>query len=188
MGHGYIPAKTAILTHLSSDGTLNTIYGYTSSKQDEAVFYGITAYQDYLYAVSAYEEETDIYSALLAKLGTDGTIEWSIGMACPNYGFNCYGLDIAVDSQGNIYVVGYQELPDFPLGFIAKFDASGQPLWFLYQYSEDVYGSVLTDIDIDPSTGDVYVVGTHTPGQSPSYYGDAVIIKLRVIEALLGLR
>ncbi|MFK8103903.1 MAG: T9SS type A sorting domain-containing protein [Saprospiraceae bacterium] len=78
------------------------------------------------------------------------------------------GQDIALDDQGNIFVVGYYEgVADFDAtilpyegkganGFIAKYNAAGDLQWSNYIGGED--HDVVTNVAID-AAGQIYVIG-----------------------------
>ncbi|KAA6432469.1 gliding motility-associated C-terminal domain-containing protein [Rufibacter glacialis] len=77
----------------------------------------------------------------LARFKADGKVEWSRILESNRYGaFE----DIVLDSEGNIYALGsfhgeltfrdktYTEDSYIPRYFVAKYDASGNPLWLQY--------------------------------------------------------
>jgi hypothetical protein len=83
--------------------------------------------------------------------------------------------DQFTDAQGNLYLVGNTESPDFPVtagsfdfthnggsdGFVAKFNASGLLLWATYlggPHRDELYG-----VEVD-SSGFVYVAGAFSNG------------------------
>ncbi len=85
------------------------------------------------------------------------------------------GNAVAVDASGNTYITGTFKSPTLDFGsgviltntgnndmFVAKFNSSGNIVW-----AENASGTgdeIGHDITIDPSTGDVYVIGSFSGG------------------------
>lgn len=109
---------------------------------------------------------TDVY---VQKLDADGNLIWVTTFGSP---FEDYGIDIAVDSSGEIYLTGYfSDMIDFDPGlgndyhvsngnydvFIEKLDVNGNYLWAkTFGGVDNDYGnSVYFD-----EAGDVYLTGT----------------------------
>ena len=101
-----------------------------------------------------YSTASGTYDFEIAKYNTSGAIQWQrrLGSA-PG---DCYSYSVAVDSSGNVYVLGYQN------GFqLAKYNTSGTIQWQrkLGSGSWPNGGSVAVD-----SSGNVYVCGDATVG------------------------
>lgn len=114
----------------------------------------------------------------LSKLDPAGNALWSRQFGDS---FNQSPHGVATDSAGNVVVVGTFDgaidLGDGPLqnqgardGFVAKFDASGDLAWSNQIASQSPIS--VTDVAIDPSSGDVIVVGSF---EGSIDYGDGSI-------------
>ena len=104
----------------------------------------------------------------VAKFNSDGLLIWytSIGDA----GSNDHGWDIAVDADGEVFVVGqtmnwYLQNPNNPnswseenRAFLAKFDNSGNFIWMHKMGTRGSSNDNAGTVDIDPN-GNVYVMG-----------------------------
>lgn len=135
------------LTKYSPDGQMHWIKTFGGSSFD--VCYGIELDGNgYLYmaghfwgdwlgdSISVSNDSTD-QEALVVKLDTAGNVIWATAMG--GYG-NDRAYDVAIHSDGNLYVTGYftdtvQIANDSLFGegsfdaFIAKLDSNGTPLW-----------------------------------------------------------
>jgi len=113
--------------------------------------------------INPYTGDGTRYDAFVAKLNSSGSLVWNTFMGSS---FGDEGNDIAVDSGGNVYVVGRSEeswgTPIHPWtpvasdAFVAKLDNNGVRLWHTFMgSSQDDIG---TGIALD-SSGKVYVAG-----------------------------
>ena len=132
--------------------------------------------------VTPYAGSWDGYAA---KLDTDGSLQWSTFVGGSS---NEYGLGIALDTIGNLYVSGYNyEVGGVQDAFVAKLNVSGAQQW-----NVSLGGSgwdIGFDIAVDTG-GNCYVVG-----RSPATWGspvsphvgsdDAFIAKLDAAGAIL---
>jgi uncharacterized delta-60 repeat protein len=75
---------------------------------------------------------------------------------------------LAVDADGNVYVIGYSNNGSGDDNAIVKYDASGNELWVIYNKGSDL-GTLVVDPD-----GNVYVTGHRENGSANS---DSVLIK-----------
>jgi hypothetical protein len=73
-----------------------------------------------------------LYDAYLVKFSETGSRHWGTyyGGSEPEY-----GVDVATDKQGNVYLTGERTLNAWgpAPAFLIKYDSSGGQLWFLYQ-------------------------------------------------------
>jgi len=98
-----------------------------------------------------------IYEAYIAKYNPDGTLVWEYAFAA-----NTQFYDIALDSSGDLYVVGYRAdsaggSQKYPL--ILKLNSDGLVVWGKYiNYTPLSIHSALTAIYID-SADNIYVAG-----------------------------
>jgi hypothetical protein len=129
-----------------------------------------------------------VYSTLLGAL---------LGGAAANFDG---ARDVAVDAQGNAYIVGVAESSDFPTrnalnslppqrfaskAFIAKFAPDGQLIYSTFLGGAD--GSSTADAIAVDATGAIYVAGTANPGfpiinafqPTAGSFSDAFLTKLK---------
>lgn len=89
--------------------------------------YGVAVYSDYVIVVGHYFNSTAYLKAFVANLSkTDGSINWVKGLKIHDDD-NAY--EVAVDGQGNIYIVGQARdiipEPGKSYGLVAKFKPDG---------------------------------------------------------------
>ena len=111
---------------------------------------------------------SDFDNAFVAKYDTSGTVQWARGIS--GQFTEATGDGIAVDSGGNVYVIGYYAgTVTFASGttltstgsydvFVAKYDTSGTVQWAISSGGTSIdYGyGIATD-----SGGNVYAIGTY---------------------------
>ena len=88
-----------------------------------------------------------------------------------------YGRDITIDSEGNVYVVGYTRsysVKNESL-LILKYNNTGDFKW--NQTWDTMYSEVGDTIDYDILSNHLYIAGTQTIGTFPNYASNAVILK-----------
>jgi hypothetical protein len=145
--------------------------------------------------------EFSYHDAFVTKVHASGqSLVWSSYLG----GFNCdHARDVAVDGDGNVYVVGDTESGDFPVdggfdttfgfvneAFVTKVNSSGESLaWSSYLGGEDDDAAAAIAVD---GSGNAYVVGftrsTDFPGASvddPSrWYGIPFVSRVDAAGAL----
>lgn len=116
------------------------------------------------------------YDVLLAKFNSSGTFQWAKSAGGTG---NDFGNSLALDSSGNIYVLGYAaNSPDIML--LLKYDSSGSIVWQRsISGAGALSGMVGTGIRID-SAGDMCIVGRANSS------ADAILIKLPSDGTLTG--
>jgi uncharacterized protein (TIGR03437 family) len=126
-----------------------------------------------------------LHDVFVSKINPAGALEYATYLS--GRGDNT-ATEVAVDSGGNLYGVGYTTAPDFPLqnalqsststtfstqtGFIFKLDASGALLWSTYFGGSGpvLIGSAVNAVALDGS-GNVYVTGTSGAANFPTTPG-----------------
>jgi len=171
--------KDAFLTKFSSAGVRRWSTYYGGSNIDEVR--GLTIdFGEYIY-LSGLTNSNDViatpgahqtffgggYDAFLVKFNTNGIRQWGTYYGGSN---NDYGLSVATDHNGNVYLVGETNSNDeiatydaiqpsiggIKDAFLVKFTSSGTRQWGTYYGGEasEWIRSVVTDID-----GNVYLAG-----------------------------
>jgi uncharacterized delta-60 repeat protein len=98
---------------------------------------------------------------LLSKYNSSGTIQWQKHLGS-NTDFGTaddYGNSVAVDSSGNVYVVGTDNWASMAEITVAKYDSSGTIQW--QRGLNGTYSDGGSGITVD-SSGNVYIVGATT--------------------------
>ena len=120
----------------------------------------------------------DSWGAYLAKFDSNGEVPWAISFGS----FNTYGVDIALDSEGNIYFAGIYSSGFTYQGvtlsggtqsriFLMKLDAEGSMIWLKGFGTISTTGRAFVNaIDIDHDDN-VYLGGNF---QNPIQLGDSV--------------
>jgi len=122
----------------------------------------VTGYSDMPWG-SPLRPYTEGGDAFVAKLNNNGVLQWNTFLGGSDWD---YGLSIAVDTSGNVYVAGNSYAtwgsPVRPYtgsadAFVAKLDGSGALQWntFLGGSGDDSGSGIAVD-----TTGNVYVTGT----------------------------
>jgi hypothetical protein len=89
----------------------------------------------------------------LTKYDSSGSKVWNFTLGQGDYTGD-YGLGVAVDPEGNIYITGKMSYEN---GFLGKYDSSGTQLWNAsWNYSNY---TIASKVAIDPM-GNVYVMGS----------------------------
>jgi len=136
---------------VASDGSC-----YVTGKTNSSNFPTLNAYDNTF---------NGFHDAFVAKFSSNGSLLWSTFLGGSGYE---YGKGIAIDSNGNCYVIGSTGSSDFPTlnaydstfnggdAFVTKFNASGSLLWSTYlggtgnEYGDDI---------VIASDGSCYVTG-----------------------------
>lgn len=122
------------------------------------------------------------YDVMIAKFNNAGIMQWAHTFGTS---VNDFGLAIAVDATGNIFVSGKTDgtFPDQTSAgntdvFAAKYDATGVKQWIIQFGNSGI--DTGNDIAVD-STGNAYVVGAISgslPGQTTFPAGGNYVVKL----------
>jgi hypothetical protein len=150
-----------IITWNTFLGSINPDYGYDIAVDEDGNVYVVgVSYTTWGTPVNAIAGRSDVF---VAKLDSNGTLLWNTFMGTVD---DDEGFGIAVDSSGNIYVVGTSwgswGTPVNPYSgwrdaFVSKLDRNGARVWntFLGSASKDDYAfSIAVDV-----SGNIYVVG-----------------------------
>lgn len=122
-------------------GGVNNDHGYAIAKTPDGNFILVGATNSFGVGTPDYT------NAFISKIsGSTGEAIWSIWFGTSSYDDEAY--DVAIDSLGNIYVVGLYGNS----GFLLSLDPSGTPRW-ASTFSGEAHG-----VAVD-SNGNVYVVG-----------------------------
>ena len=96
----------------------------------------------------------------LRKYDTDGNTLWTDTYDSPNHSSD-YGLEVALDAAGNIYVTGWEDRNDLSQDrniWLRKYDTNGNTLW-TETYDSPAHGDdVGKGVAVD-AAGNVYVTG-----------------------------
>ena len=175
------------LAKFNSSGTLvySTYLGGTSTdsgrditvdSEGNVYLTGYTKSTDFPTTTDANQtSNTGSYDIFLAKFNSSGNLVYSTYLGGTS---GDYGYDIAVDSEGNVYLTGYTTSTDFPTTtdayqtsntggydiFITKFNSNGTLLYSTYLGGTGTdYGS---GIAVD-NEGNVYITGQTTSTDFP---------------------
>ena len=166
IGDGYVPSTgdyEILVSKLNSSGTtIQWSRQYGESLRDRTNG-GTIDSSGNVYAVGYTRNvTTNIYDVILAKWNSSGTLEWqrSLGGSTADT-----GQQVAVDSSGNVYIVGTDKSSTSNNGaddmLVAKYNSSGTLQW------QRILGSSSSDngtgIAVD-SSGNVYACGGATGG------------------------
>ncbi|MEM4498384.1 MAG: SBBP repeat-containing protein [Nitrososphaerota archaeon] len=142
---------------------------YLDGINQNDIGYRVAIYSDYIIVVGSYNNGTHlkIFVANLSK--ADGTIKWVQGLKIHD---NDEAYDVAVDSEGNIYVVGQAQ--DIGVGyyeFVAKFKPDKTLVW------SKIWDAInIKNVGVAVDSGEnVYVAGAIPEGS----YTDCLIMKLK---------
>jgi hypothetical protein len=114
---------------------------------------------------SACASSTDC-EMLTIKYDADGRLVWKAWLG--NSIHNGKGIDVALDSAGNVFVVGRLDLPapfNGPEIVTAKYDPNGTRQWADYSGSEVGFVPVKIAVSVH---NNIYVIGSVLPNTSPA--------------------
>ena len=137
----------------------------------------VVAVNDGVYATGYYANDTCLFSNdtlynngsvdfYLVKYDQFGVLEWSVNAGGAG---DEYGMDVDVDANGNVIVVGNFSsasvtfgsytvtniAPGTPDMFIAKYDANGNALWATREGGAD--WDNVSGVVVDPQTNEIYI-------------------------------
>ena len=107
------------------------------------------------YTMSSGQGDRDL---LIAKYNTSGTIQWQYTLG-DSYAQG--GNEVSVDGSGNVYVIGYTAIGNWPSSqtrfLVAKYNTDGDIQWqkVLYGSSDESGKAIALD-----SSGNIYITGT----------------------------
>ena len=110
--------------------------------------------------------------AILARFNSAGDVVWQRQFG--NAGGTTIGADCAVDSNGDVYLVGRTASPGTTDQFLAKYNSSGVLQWQLTQGASNTDRG--TGVAVD-SSDNVYVLGTVDHNQGTAPFTDFVLSK-----------
>ena len=110
--------------------------------------------------------------AVLARFNSAGEVVWQRQFG--NTGGTTLGQDCAVDSTGDVYLVGRTDSPGTTDHFLVKYDSSGVEQWQLTQGAANTDRGVGVAVD---SSDNVYVLGTVDTNQNTAPFTDFVLSK-----------
>lgn len=156
VGEATVSNRRMVIMATDSDGNINWQRTLdTGTYADFATNCVVNGSGD-LYVSGSQQDATFGLNLALAKYNSSGTIQWQRILRSAN---NDEGNSVAVDSSGNIYLVGYTN-PSLPEAVIAKYDSAGTIQWQKRLYSAS-YQLRYQSIAIDGSDN-IYCVGYST--------------------------
>lgn len=93
--------------------------------------------------------------AFIAKFNERGVLLWD---KVWDYTLSDSAYEVAVDNQGNVYMVGWSSDPAILCAFVVKFSPSGDLLWDRF-YCEGTIGKARGESVVVDGAGNVYLVG-----------------------------
>lgn len=157
-GLGEYDALFTRFNHINSLGIVKSL-GYSGGTATTARdFYRRVAVDSSdNYYLTGYRRESSgsVYQGLIAKYNSSGTLQWHRYINDQNQ--NTLMNDIAVDTAGNVYCVGYSFLSGSNHGIILKYNSSGTVQWrrTLAGTGDDNLKACITD-----SSNNLYVAGS----------------------------
>lgn len=150
--------RNGFLAKYNSSGTVQwqrVTEGSSASK-----FLGVTTDGTNIYAVGTAVNLSTTF-AFITKWNTSGTLQWQrrLGVTGTNYQFQ----DVALDSDGNIYCVGFYK-PGNDTVIISKWNSSGTLQW-ARDFGRSGYGTRSYAIEVDSS--DAVIISGETNGAGP---------------------
>ena len=145
--------RDALLAKYNTSGTLQWQRALGKSSKYSS-FTGI----DIDSSGNIYVSGTDGDNAIIAKYNSSGTLQWHKSIADSSYTINS-SRDIALDSSGNIYGVGFTNIPDVAnTMFCFKLNSSGTMQWsrlvdHVANRNEEAFGIFVNGDD------DIFIVG-----------------------------
>ncbi len=108
-----------------------------------------------IYVTGKSGPSTSLYDVFLAKFNNEGQVQWSRYWGGPDLD---YGYDVAIDSEGNIFVTGLTYTPTSSDICLLKYDNMGN-----YQWNR-TFGDITQfdsgyGLSINNNTDDIYLVG-----------------------------
>lgn len=157
---GYYSSGKCLYTKYNASGAVQTTNYFGDVLDSEGRGIAVDSSGNY-YIVGSYGQSGYPFIEL-AKINTSGSTLWqrSLGIS---FDVNGRGYGIAVDSSGNVYVVGYMDRNSGPTYIdmqIAKYDTFGTLQWQRSLSSGTSINTYGRGIALD-SSGNVYVVGYH---------------------------
>ena len=134
---------STLLISLVSAQTILWEHTWGGSGSDNGV--AVTVKGGYVYIAGLYTPG----DAFVAKFDLDGNLIWDRALDIEDD----WADDVAVDGQGNIYIVGYAHALGAEYGFVAKFESDGDLKW-----SKVWPGGEGKGVAVD-SAGNIYVAG-----------------------------
>ena len=174
------PGSDALIAKYDTSGTIQWQRILGSSVQASAG--GIAVDSSGNVYIVGFTEVSFYLDILVAKYDTSGTLQWQRTLGSPTSTDNNFGLGIAVDSSGNVYITGYTPYQSAGVNdaLIVKYNTSGTLQW------QRILGGTGNDggtgIAVD-SSGNVYISGFTSQGAGSF---DALIAKLPGDGSLTG--
>jgi len=136
--------------------------------------YAVAACKDnygniYVVGFTAWLGPGNFYNIFVAKFSSKGVLIWDRAFGTP-YGRE-YAKDVTIDSDGNLYIIGYEETPYATYPFIVKVSKDGNLLW---GYEVDSSAFIFNSITADQN-GNIYVIGNYFDAYSSTQ--DILIVK-----------
>jgi len=155
------------------DGNLIWSQTYDSPGHDSDVSSGVAVDGAGNVYITGSERRDDLgqsYNIWLRKYDTEGNTLWTQTYNSPANSRDA-GLDVAVDTTGNVYVIGMEDRPDLGQWYniwLRKYDTTGSPLWtdtynHPFNHREEGYAVALDEV------GNAYVTGYISPDNGSSY-------------------
>jgi hypothetical protein len=163
-GYNNSYAMGGVIAKYNSSGTIQWQQRLTDSNANRVAIKGLDVDSSGNVYGAGYYSNTNAnnsyFNPFVVKYNSSGTIQWQRYLIPQKTSAASQARGVAVDSSGNVYVVGeVYETAGGRYAFLAKYNSSGTFQW-IRKIQQGSYQSWATDVKVD-SSGTVYTLGVN---------------------------